>query len=340
MSNFLIISRQHGLIPFANRLRLEGHTVDLVVWKHRYEKAWEGSLVEKALRGSQGEIRRDILEGYIKHCEEGKATLLTDVPSLTTPFANAVIRYHHVEWDSPARGPIRLGGWFDGETLRAPHLLVLDMGAWPGGLGASVAGGCTLIAPDPAQDLGFLDVLWQPILERLKAQDFKGLVNADLEQDPETGNVRLAGVEAGWPFLHTHCFISELEGFGELLSGGVPRLPKRFTVAIPVSIPPWPTQDARGRDPRPVEGLTEPNLGQFFWHDVVLEQDTRSIRTAGLDGLVGIARGAADTHYLARVLAVERARQLRVEEKQFRMDVSETVPQVLASLEHKFGLTL
>jgi hypothetical protein len=338
--NYLIISRQHGLLPFANRLRLEGHQCDLVVWKHRYEKAWEGSLVEKALRGSQGEIRRDILEGYIQHCEAGEATLLTDVSSLTIPFANAKTRYHQVEWDEPAKGPIRVGGWFDGEALQAPHLLVFDMGAWPGGLGAYVPGGCTLIAPDPTQDLGFLEDLCRPILERLKAQDFKGLVNADLEQSPETGEISLGGAQAGWPFLHTHAFLSELEGFGEVLSGGVPRLPRRFTVAIPVSIPPWPNLDARGRAPRPIEGLTEPNVGQFFWHDVVLKQEDRSIRTAGLDGLVGVARGSANTHYLAKALAVGRAQQLRVEEKQFRLDVSDTVPQVLASLEHKFGLTL
>ncbi|GAF72142.1 unnamed protein product, partial [marine sediment metagenome] len=288
----------------------------------------------------QGEIRRDILEGYIKHCEEGQATLLTDVPSLTVPFSNAHTRYHRVEQETPAHEPIRLGGWFDGETLLAPHLLVYDMGAWPGGLGASVPGGCTLVTPDPTQDLGFLEDLWRPILERLKAQDFKGLVNADLKQSPNTGDVSLGGCEAGWGFLQTHAFVSELEGLGEVLTGTPPRLPRRFTVTIPVSIPPWPNLDARGRAPRPVSGLTEPNLGQFFWHDVVIDQESRSIRTASLDGLVGIARGTADTHYLARVLAVERARQLQVDEKQFRVDAGETVPQVLASLEHKFGLRL
>jgi hypothetical protein len=338
--NFLVISRQHGLIPFANRLRLEGHKCDLVVWKHRYEKAWEGGLVEKSLRGSQGEIRRDILEGYIKHCEEGGATLLTDVPSLTTPFSNAQRRFHIVESETPAQNSIRLGCWFDGEHLQAPHLLIYELGAWPGGLGAKTPGGVTLAVPDPQQDMGFLEELWRPILERLKAQDFRGLVNADLDQSPDTGEVSLTRFEAGWPFLQTHAFLSELEGFGEVLSGGVPRLPRRFTVAIPVSIPPWPNLDARGRPPRPVTGLTEPNMGQFFWHDVVIRQEARTIDTAGLDGLVGVARGSANTFYLARLLALGRAQQLRVEEKQFRPDVGESVPQVLATLEHKFGLTL
>jgi hypothetical protein len=337
--NFLVISRQHGLLPFSNRLKSEGHNLDQVVWKHRYERAWSGR-IDKTLRGSKGEIRRDILEGYVKHCESGDAILLTDVPSLTVPFTNAQRRYHVLPSDPPPAANVRLGAWFDGENLQAPHLLVYDLGSWPGGLGSRVPGGATLILPNPGQDLSFLDSLWGPIKERLKSETFRGLVNADIIQSPETGEVSLGNWEAGWPFLQTHAFVAELENFGDLLAGAPPVLSKRFVVVVPVSIPPWPNQDARGRESRLVTGLSEPNMGQFFWHDVEIHRETREIHTAGLDGLIGIARGTADSHFLARLLAVERARQLQVEEKQFRPDVSEGVPAVLALLEQKFGLAL
>jgi hypothetical protein len=139
----------------------------------------------------------------------------------------------------------------------------------------------------------------------------------------------VSGMTAGWPFLHSHAFLSELEDFAGLLSAPVLEattdgasppvlLPKKFVTVLPVSRPPWPTRKARFRfDLAPIEGLTPEHMGRVFWHDVQVNPEAGKLTTAGLDGLVGVVRGAADTSQLALVRALEVALRLQLPEKQF-----------------------
>jgi hypothetical protein len=340
---FLVISQRHGLIPLAHRLRLEGHAVDLIVWKRRFERAWDGKIT-KLLRGSKGEIQHDsdTMRTVQDHVRQGRAVLLTDVPGLEG-FDGTPYKFGVLGGEQEPTSAIRLGGWFTGEALVDPHLLVCDVGAWPGGLGAPVLGGMTLVRPGPQAELGFLEELWRPFLERLKAMDFRGLVGAGLRQSADDGGVRLEGLDAGWPWLQRHAWLSELTNFGGVLLGELPIMEEgsRFTTVLPVTVPPWPVWDAPTREePVKVEGLTPADMQQVFWHDVVVDEEHRSLRSAGLDGLLGVVRGAAFTPELARARALERAGRLRVPGKQYRPDVGMRVGEVLASLELQFGLRI
>jgi hypothetical protein len=81
-------------------------------------------------------------------------------------------------------------------------------------------------------------------------------------------------------------------------------------------------------------------MSRVFWHDVQVQPEDQSISTAGLDGLVGIARGAGDTNELALVRALEIGLRLRLPEKQFRSDVGRQVQSALAELEGRFGVLI
>jgi hypothetical protein len=244
---------------------------------------------------------------------------------------------------------MRLGGWFDGEKLRGHHLLIVDRGAWPGGMGPAIDGAMTLIRVDIPASIEMVDTLTEKWQDELKAGGFRGLVQWNLNFQTESGEPEADRMEAGWPFLHTHAFVSEMEDFSGLLAdptapGTVgPRtlLPRKFVTVYPISRPPWPTRKARFRfDLVPIQGLTPPQMGRVFWHDVQVQPEDQSISTAGLDGLVGIARGAGDTNELALVRALEIGLRLRLPEKQFRSDVGRQVQSALAELEGRFGVLI
>ena len=81
-------------------------------------------------------------------------------------------------------------------------------------------------------------------------------------------------------------------------------------------------------------------MGRVFWHDVQVDPEAGKLTTAGLDGLVGVVRGAADTSELALVRALEVALRIELPEKQFRSDAGRRVQSVLSELEGRFGVLL
>jgi hypothetical protein len=338
---FLVVSHKHGLLPVANRLLSAGEETQTIVWKHRFEKAWQGKITP-ALRGSKGEVRQDTMQLVTESVNSGQTILVTDMSELEG-FDSAPLRYHRVRSPEEPISSVRLGGWFDGEKFQQVHLLLVDRGAWPGGLGAGVDAGLTMVLPDPdwfPRDL--LDELWQGLAEKLKSAGFRGLVQADVNQSPETGGPELGGWLAGWPWLHTQAFLSELENLPELLKGDIPEYPKdtRYTVVLPVSIPPWPYVKSAGAEVYPVEGLTNQDMSRFFWHDIQVDSEHRELKSGGLDGLLGVSRGSGWSFELARQQALGQAFRLSVPEKQFRPDIGVWVPEALGTLERNFGLRL
>jgi len=335
---FLVVSHAHGLLPFAHRLKLENQDVEALVVAPRFEKAWAGKL-RKVLRNSQGDINPETLGPVVQKAEAGELVVLIDSHQTETVFSNAKMKYGTLRTDSKPQSVLRAGVWFDGESPHLHHALVCDIGVWPGGLGPGDLGGLTLIRVDNSDATQYLDSICQVQYQELKARGFKGLAQFGLNFGTQSGEVEVSGMEAGWPFLHTHAFLSELENFGDLMRGiGQSSLPLKFVTALPLTMPPWPNRKAAPRRPVEVKGLTPKQLGRVFWHDIQVEGSV--VRTAGLDGLVGVIRTAADTSELSRLKAIEIASRAQIPEKQVRVDVGQRVQSTLAELEHLFGLSL
>ena len=341
-TDFLVFSDAHGLVPLAHRLRLHKAPTELIIRKKSFERAWNGKIT-KILRKQDGTLNDENLNVARQRVANGETYLLTDVPRLPN-FEGPGI-FGRCEFDQKPESAARAGAWFDGEFLRGHHLLVLDLGAWPGGLGPQVAGGATLIIPPLDMDMSFMDQLWEPVVGELKARGFKGLVQAGLQQSAETGEVELHGVAAGWPWLHTHAWLSELTNFDRVLTGSPPRFEQgfRYVVVLPVSVPPWPVWPVQRQalaEALPVGGLSRRDASHWFWHDVTIDEQTGEIHSAGQDGLLGVARGSGHHLELARASALGQAVKLTAPGKQLRHDVAAQTSGVLASLELRFGLKL
>ncbi len=354
---FLVISHTHSLLPFAYRLQLQGHEVQPVVVVSAFEAAWRGKM-EPSPRDGKGRLDPDFLDNLAAQTHNKDSVILTDDWKLQQQFRAdggrpqlsrifGVHQQHHTTSDG-LTGPLRLGGWFDGENLQAHHLLVIDRGAWPQGMGPEIDGSLTMVRIDQPETIQLANQWVETQVEELKSSGFRGLVQFNLNFQTSTGQPEIDGHTAGWPFLHCHAFLSELEDFAGLLSADESSptrppqlLPRKFVTVLPVSRPPWPTRKARFRfELAPIEGLTPEQMGRAFWHDVQLDPEAGKLTTAGLDGLVGVVRGAADTSELARARALEVALRLQLKEKQFRSDAGTRVQSVLAELEGRFGVLL
>ena len=350
---FLVISHTHSLLPFAYRLQLQGHEVQPVVVVSAFEAAWRGKM-EPSPRDGKGRLEEKFIKSLVDEVGYGNPTVVvTDDWKLQQMFKDAtthlfgVHQQHHTTSDG-LTGPLRLGGWFDGTNLQALHLLVIDRGAWPQGMGPEIDGSLTMVRIDQPETIQLANQWVETQVEELKSSGFRGLVQFNLNFQTSTGQPEIDGHTAGWPFLHCHAFLSELEDFAGLLSGDESSpthppqlLPRKFVTVLPVSRPPWPTRKARFRfELAPIEGLTPEQMGRAFWHDVQLDPEAGKLTTAGLDGLVGVVRGAADTSELARARALEVALRLQLKEKQFRSDAGTGVQSVLAEFERRFGVLL
>jgi hypothetical protein len=265
--------------------------------------------------------------------EAGDTLVLHDHTKWASIVPNA--QYPTLPPTSAETTPVRLGGWFDGETMQAPHLLIEDRGAWPGGFGPAVCGGLTLVCPTEWPQ-PFEEALQAPI-DALKSAGFKGLVGVSAHVSSE-GTCEATGWHAGWHGFHGHVWLAALgtDGvpFGDVLMGTkTPVFAHRFSVVAPVTVPPWPLEANVSSREVPLGPLTAEQQGSLFLHDVRVDMEARRLWVAGLDGLVGVARGCADVWELALARMQRVAGAVVVPEVQWRPDVGRTVPGVLGMLE-------
>jgi len=352
----LVLSHMHSLFPFAHRLRLEGHDVSVVVWKagmsSRYERAWDGSFerifssVKQKKGKPQKEMLDSVVDALIETTLETGATVISSSFQASHRFAKVSNLFPALHSETAPQGVVRLGAWFDGEQLLTPHGLYVDEGIWPGGMGHATPGAMTLIRIDTPDGLQLFHSLADPFIDELKSKSFRGLVQFGLDLQKASGIPEIAGITQGWPFLHTHAFMDELQSFGSILQGSTPVLQKKYTLVTAVSVPPWPS---KGQEPAekccihsPEENmpkLTEPWQARFFWHDVTIDKEKRQLWTAGLDGLVGVARGSGDTIDGARHRCMELLAAIQLPQKQYRTDAGAGLSAVLGGLEVAFGVT-
>ena len=347
---YLVMTREHGLLPVAHRLTSEGHDVEAIVQKERFEGAWGGKL-HKILRNSKGQLSAPNLEPVAKSAIEAETVVLTDIGAnkkLVSIFEGAP--YLHATLEFQFHGmSTAIGGWWDGGAVSALHLLVFDVGVWPGGLGPALPGGCTLVridtvGPEFEALKADLEVQLGSVTLDDKPTTFRGLFNFGFGPD-ENGTLQLGRAQFGWPYLQTQAFLSEVEKFGDVLLGQDPVLPEKFVTVIPVSMPPWPCGGSNAREvviqPDGKHPALPPMLsGSVFWHDIRVDEETQSISTAGLDGFVSVHRGAGSYPETARGKALAGATALQLPEKQYRPDAGTRVPVVLTQLEHLFGIVV
>lgn len=331
----LVISHRHYLLPFAWRLKREGHDVEVACWhaskstrqKGKWDHAWDGKF--KNFLPSNKHDHQESVARVREAAEEGQAFVVTDSREWARRF-EGYERLVGVLEPEGERTSVKLGSWFDGEQHEGVHLLVVDHGAQTGGLGPSASGGVTLVRQegDP--------LLFQHLLnlhtDRLKSAGFRGLVSVDVAFTQD-GRLESVGCEAGWPWLHTHAFAADQPALGDLVVGVArePVFPRRHVVALPVSMPPWPL-DCNLRAPEvKIEGLDTEAVKHMFFHDMTFKDG--EVWTAGLDGLVAVVRGSADRLELARRKALLLASKIELPEKQYRADVGGQTEQVLSAFE-------
>jgi len=319
----LVASDQHHLLPFAWRLRREGADVEVLVFKDRFERAWEG-MFEKALVGkAKGRANLEILAQL---AADGEMAILTDSERGMRAFSSGTIfgSYGATEGD---RGQLSLGGWFNGSAWvpSLDHIFVNDWGLWPGGFGPEVLAGGTLVRGTTVLHAHLAE--W---VGGLAERNFRGLVGAQVVLGE--GEWKVGQIHLGWPRLHSDAFFSVLSSLTDLFEAGVAELESQYVVVVPVTMPPWPVE-AKGVRSREVQvgGLTAENQASMFFRDFYMGENYE-VRTAGLDGYVCVVRGDADTLELARNRAVRLASQVQLPERQVRFDVGARAGLLLGTL--------
>ena len=331
----IVVSREHKLLPLAHRLRnVEQWPTEVVVWKSSYENAWAGML-DKDVLSSKREIHEHSVTSWVQRSQAGELVAVNDVPKLEGQFQHGTVSQE----SKPVS--VRLGFWWDGAAPQLPHMLVYDMGAWPGGVGRYVPGGLTLIASLSETNTS----LWQELYAtstHMLDESFVGLVNVGMVEDK--GTLVLEGYEVGWPSLHTQVFMSAVEGsWGELLTTGLlPVFADKFTVGLPVTVPPWPgsgNASSQGRGIRDIEiDLNHKLHKHVYWHDVKVNVEEKKLLTAGLDGLIGVVHASSDCFENALQKALGISSLLGVPEKQFRGDIGGGVRVLELQLNEHYGV--
>ncbi len=336
MLEILVINHRHGMLPFAYRLKREGHKVHTIINRDRYEKAWEGRFLPFITGQEKGQSQMDMVREIVT---KNDVTVLTDSNRWSGGFSDLPKFFGTLVSAAHNLPPTLLGGWFNGSELTGKHVLIYDMGPQQGGQGAlhdthgnQIAGALTLIRPQvwPTE---FDDHIAR-VCDELKTHNFKGLVQIGIRPvQAEGGGWQLIGFRAGWHFLHTHAFVADQPNLGDILEGTEPIFPKRFTVVLPVTIPPWPlTCDYRAKKVENIgKNLTEAQFSNTYFHDIQVEGT--QVNTAGLDGLVAVAQGSGENLQFARHQALSIAHTLDLPEKQFRPDAAAMVDVELAQLE-------
>jgi len=326
----IVISDRHALLPFAWRLRKEGVETKVVVFRDRFEKAWEG-ILPKALSGK--EKNREGWDKLIEEAKEPDTLVLTDSRKAQAIFKDAKADAPMVLGSGPSTPfsdipAIFLVGWFNGEEAQEPCYIIPDWGAYQGGMGRMVLGGAVLYNPEFQYGA-------YPLIpsEVFKEAGFRGIFLVGLKLNTVSKEMEPVGYTTGWPFLATHLYLSDQPNVGQLLTGEAkPTFAKRFTTGMLVSVPPWPVEcNANSRLIR-LEGLAEEDLGSIFFHDMQVLND-KEVWTAQLDGLIAVVRGAAQTPAYSRAKVLQIATRIRVPEVQYRMDVGGRVDSVLIGLE-------
>ena len=325
------------MLPIANRLKKEGHDAEVLMYHAKkggkYEEAYAGVLDMVAHRGEKSWAKK--VAALQELAREGECIVVTDAYRASKDFHDAATLYPTFEPESVPRGSLRWGAWFDGEGFVAQHALIVDEGAWAGGLGPEVDAAMTMVRV--SGNLGRGPQI-APEADELKSRGFRGLVQWGLNASDD--HLVLSGDRMlGWTALHMHCFVADQDALGDVLSGkGMASIPNPFTLSAALTQPPWPSPTQHRGKRSQIEGLTSEQMGQVFWHDVKANPEERTLETLGLDGFVGVVRASASSMELAKARVMDVSHSAQFPEKQFRPDAGSQVRDILAWLEAEVGI--
>lgn len=324
----LVLSRTHHLAPLAWRLSREGVEVEMVVTKKRYQRSRAGHITQP-LGGRDLQLEDPDLKPWLELAQQGALRVITDHPHVATSEWAKCPNLFATLPSQPTPGALVLGAWFSGGEWSLHHWYVPDWGLFPGGLGAQVVAGGTVL-----RGRSYPVSLLAPLAEPFTEAGFRGPVGVSVTIDKDSGQLASTAFTAGWSeWLHWGLMLSELPDWDSLL-GGAPQpesdLPP-YTVGVVVSQPPWPHvgQPVPPRVGVAVETEATKNL---FLYDVATGEGGQLV-TTGADGLVSVARGFGWSLGRARAQALAGAAGVQVREKQVRVDTGQQVEGVLLALE-------
>lgn len=326
----LILSHKHHLAPLAWRLSREGEQVELITCKKRYQGAWAGRLPQAIPPGQPIYPEHPDLKPWVEAASRGEIRIITDYMAALSAFGDSTHLFYTLKTANPSREnySVVLGAWWTGEEWLLPHWYIPEWGLFPGGLGAEVIAGGTVLRGSSYP----LDTL-APLESALQQVNFKGLVGAGLRWVEATGKLEPTGMfTAGWSeWLHWELALGELPSLTTLLGGDPqPTDLAPFTVGVVLSQPPWPIVGTPAPPSVPLE-LNPEVTRRVFFHDIKVEAG--QVMTAGSDGLVGVARGTGRSLARARQVALTVAGLVNFPERQLRMDVGLGVDQAVVALE-------
>ena len=318
----IVLSHEHGLLPLAWRLVREGCDVSVSIQRTRFAGAWEGKFHPAFPPGGKDAIHRDL--ATVTAALDAGAYVLTDsyIWADRLPVGPRV----YSTLPAPQLPPLQLLGWLhEGQVVGPVYVAVADLGMWPGGQGPQSHPAAVTLLRVPAE-MGKLLLLVDP-------PPPNGLVRVGLQADEE-GKLYTVGSASGWHFGFYHAYVAATGRITSALEGTASADSGIFSVAAPVSIPPWPQLCNVTPAQLVLESLPQQVLAATMWHDVRILGEGK-LETAGTDGLVGVVTAAGRHWELCRAALADASGALlaRLPGGQFRVDFGQHVPQVLRTLE-------
>ena len=339
-NKFLVASKTHSLLPFAFKLQKEGADTKVFVSKSRFSKTWSG-LLAKDFEWSEGQRARDrkpvLPQDLVDEVMAGERVLVTDDPHLASTMAEAPKKFITLggRWKLQDVPHLFVGAWVTPSGLSMPHWIVPEWGAQTGGMGALVLGGVTMISQQVF--MGPIELL-EKQLQEMQDEGFQGLAWTGIRYNDLLKHWESVGTMAAWIFPGIHALVANLStSLSYLLCGGAesdspPILSKPFTMALPVSVPPYPTSCNVNAPKVEIYNLSRELMKSVFFHDISLED--KKIWVQGTDGLVGVVTGSGNSYDMAQSRVLSVAASLQLPQKQYRTDIGAGLGSVLVGLEH------
>ena len=109
-----------------------------------------------------------------------------------------------------------------------------------------------------------------------------------------------------------------------------------YAAGVRVSTPPWPSEDFNSKPGLPIRGLAKSEFESFYPYEVSSVDE--ELVTAGGCGIIGVCIGYGDSIEEAFEKAYKLAVKLRLPDKQYRNDLTETFKKDLRTIRRSLGV--
>jgi phosphoribosylamine-glycine ligase len=231
-------------------------------------------------------------------------------------------------------------GWFNSEDYLKPCYHTREVKAtMDGDRGAT--GGCAGNVMYPSDDWIMEQTVYK-FEDILRDEHIPLLIDINCIVDPERRQLLALEWTPRWGFdSEPAIFAVGLdEELGRFLSdmahgSATPFFPMKagFTAGVRVTIPPYPADDTKAPAGLPILGVSDKDLDDWFYAYDVMKTSDGHLVSAGNYGLIGVACAHDVDPAEAIEAATERARQVKVSEAQFRLDLADVFMPDLEALD-------